>query len=179
MPDASANLCAPTRIQITQTRRDSLYVQVFNWTFAVGSPVCWRNVHGRTYSYKMHMPFLAPSTHTNQLHVAFDTDVTSHSKRLNAVFTVCVCGTHQLSVDSCGLCPALADCCCGHQPSWHLLYKDGVVFTDEPGQHNVGDRTIYMSVSVPGQSIWSWIFVRLWSVMAVCMSVSVDLCECW
>jgi len=31
------------------------------------------------------------------------------------------------------------------QPSWHLLYKDGVVYTDGGGKHHPGDRTVYMS----------------------------------
>jgi hypothetical protein len=35
----------------------------------------------------------------------------------------------------------------GHtQPSWHLLYKDGVVYTDKPGPHNPGELSIYKKV---------------------------------
>mmetsp|Transcript_15791 Transcript_15791/g.38402 ORF Transcript_15791/g.38402 Transcript_15791/m.38402 type:complete len:392 (+) Transcript_15791:63-1238(+) len=30
------------------------------------------------------------------------------------------------------------------QPSWHLLYKDGVTFTDKPGPHHPGEMSIYM-----------------------------------
>jgi hypothetical protein len=29
-------------------------------------------------------------------------------------------------------------------PSWHLLYKDGVTFTDKPGPHDRGELSIYM-----------------------------------
>ena len=28
-------------------------------------------------------------------------------------------------------------------PSWHLLYKDGVVYTDKPGKHDKGELSIY------------------------------------
>jgi hypothetical protein len=30
------------------------------------------------------------------------------------------------------------------QPSWHLLYKEGVVYTDKPGPHDRGENSIYM-----------------------------------
>uniref|UniRef100_A0A7S1EDF7 Uncharacterized protein n=1 Tax=Hemiselmis andersenii TaxID=464988 RepID=A0A7S1EDF7_HEMAN len=29
------------------------------------------------------------------------------------------------------------------QPSWHLLYKDGVVYSDKPGAHDPGELSIY------------------------------------
>jgi len=39
------------------------------------------------------------------------------------------------------------------QPSWHLLYKDGVVYTDAGGKHNPGDRTVYMSDFVHSSTV--------------------------
>lgn len=38
-------------------------------------------------------------------------------------------------------------------PSFHLLYKDGVIFTQDPGKHNPGDRTVYMADFVQQSSV--------------------------
>ena len=37
-------------------------------------------------------------------------------------------------------------------PSWHLLYKEGVVYTDQPGPHDRGENSIYMKDFVKDES---------------------------
>ena len=38
-------------------------------------------------------------------------------------------------------------------PSFHLLYKDGLVYTDAPGKHHVGDSSVYMQDFVHNTSV--------------------------
>ena len=40
-------------------------------------------------------------------------------------------------------------------PSWHLLYKDGVTFTDQPGAHDRGELSIYMKDFTKDESLVS------------------------